>query len=199
MSNELNEVVTPEPELAALKARADMLGVKYHPSIGLDTLRAKVNAVVEGSTEASDSTNDQAPPTPPVAPEAPVVVAETESQKRARLKREANKLVRVRVTCMNPAKAEWEGEIFTVGNSAVGTFTKYIPFNADEGWHVPTIILKQIQQRQCQIFTSVRDARGNTTRKGKLIREFSVEIMPDLTTEELQELARVQAAKQSID
>ena len=100
---------------------------------------------------------------------------------------------------MNPAKKEWEGEIITAGNSTVGTFRKYIPFNSDEGWHVPRIIYNQLVSRQCQVFTTVKDNRGNKVRRGKLIREFAIEVMSPLTAEELQELAQRQAMSNAID
>jgi hypothetical protein len=100
---------------------------------------------------------------------------------------------------MNPAKKEWDGEIITTGNSLVGTFRKYIPFNSDEGWHVPQIIYNQLVSRQCQVFTTVTDARGNKVRRGKLIREFAIEVLPQLTPQELHELAQRQAMAKSID
>lgn len=190
MSNDnedLEVTITPEAELASLKARAELLGVKFHPSISAEKLREKLNAAL--ITDA------------PVPEEVvPVVVPEeTLVQRRFRKKREANTLVRIRVTCMNPAKKDWAGEIFTSGNSLVGSFTKFVPFNADEGWHVPNIIVEQIKERQCQIFVPVKDARGNTTRKGKMIKEFAIEVMPDLTPDELAELARRQALSKAID
>jgi len=181
-----DEVLVAVDELSALKVRADLLGVKYHPSISLEKLREKVNASM---------VEEQPKPEVPVA----VVEEETVAQRRLRKRREANELIRIRVTCMNPAKKEWEGELFTAGNSLVGSFTKFVPFNADDGWHVPRIILNQIQERSCQVFTSIRDERGNSTRKGKLIREFAVEVMPSLTTKELNELARRQAMTKSTD
>jgi len=191
MSNDnedLEVMITPEAELASLKTRADLLGVKFHPSISVEKLREKLNAALV---------------TVAPVPDEPVVVAavpeETLVQRRFRKKREANTLVRIRVTCMNPAKKDWAGEIFTSGNSLVGSFTKFVPFNADEGWHVPNIIVEQIKERQCQIFVPVKDARGNTTRKGKMIKEFAIEVMPDLTPEELAELARRQAMSKAID
>lgn len=184
-----DEVISTQDELTALKERADLMGVKYHPSISLEKLREKVNAAVEGKdTEAAKD-----------EPKPVAAHVETDAERRARKRREANELVRIRVTCMNPAKKEWEGEIFTAGNSLVGSFTKFVPFNADEGWHVPRIIYNQIIQRQCQIFTTVRDSRGNSTRKGKLIKEFAVEVLPQLTTEELHDLAQRQAMAKSID
>lgn len=164
-------------ELTALKARADMMGVKYHPSISLEKLKEKITAHMNAGEDKP--------------------VAEPEMD-RAALQKSASELMRIRVTCMNPAKKEWEGEIFTVGNAVVGTFKKYVPFNADEGWHVPRIIYEQLKDRECQVFTTVRDSRGNSTRKGKLIKEFAIEVLPNLTEEEIKELAQRQAMAKSV-
>lgn len=190
MSEHLNDDLPVQDELTTLKARADQMGISYHPSIGVDKLREKIKATLEsdGPVEQEDQAD---------APKAKVV--ETVAQKRARLKREAEKLVRIRVTCMNPAKREWEGEIFTAGNSLVGTQKKYVPFNADDGWHVPHIIYKQIKQRKCQVFVSRRTKDGQTVREGKLISEFAVEVLPPLTSVELKELARRQAMARAVD
>lgn len=187
MSEAINEDVIETPdELSVLKNRADMLGVKYHPSISLEKLREKVKAAIEGSKEEVEE---------------PVKAAEVESEhaKKMRLRNEAAKLIRIRITCMNPNKKEWEGEIITAGNSAVGTYKKMIPFNTDEGYHVPNIIYQQLVERQCQVFTTVTDSRGNKHRKGKLIKEFAIEVLPQLTQEELDELARRQAMSKSVD
>lgn len=184
------EQTTTQDELAALKSRADMMGISYHPSIGLEKLREKVNAAIEGKAE---KTEDDKPVTV-VDPS-----AETEAQRNQRLKREAAKLVRIRVSCMNPAKKEWEGEIFSIGNAVVGSFTKYVPFNTEDGWHVPHMMYQMIKDRECQVFYTVTDSRGNKTRKGKLIKEFNVEVLPPLTQEELHDLAQRQAMAKSID
>ena len=178
----MSEVDTDLPvvdELTALKERADLIGVKYHPSISLEKLRDKVNAALSDDQKAPEA-------------EAPKKNSRLEAQ------RKASALVRIRVTCMNPAKKEWEGEIFTVGNSTVGTFKKYVPFNADEGWHVPWIIYEQLKERECQVFVTKRDERGNTTRTGKMIKEFAIEVLPDLTEEELKDLAQRQAMAKSV-
>ena len=186
MSND-NETMQQD-ELASLKSRADLMGVSYHPNIGLEKLREKINATVEGAPVVAEQTK--------VA--ASTEAGETEAQYHGRMRREANELVRVRVTCTNPAKAEWDGEIFSAGNSLVGTVTKYVPFNNDEGWHLPRIVYNMMRDRMCQIFVNVKDSRGNTTRQGKLIKEFGMEVMPDLTREDLDELARRQALSGAI-
>ena len=184
-----DEVVVQD-ELDALKARANLLGVKFHPSISLEKLREKVNAAVtsDGAATSEEEAKDPAEPK-----------QETIGEKRKRLKTEALKLVRIRLTCLNPAKKEWEGEIITVGNSLIGSVKKFVPFNADDGWHVPHVIYQHLKERQCQIFQTATDARGNKVRKGKLIKEFAIEVLPPLTKEELDELARRQAMAKAID
>jgi hypothetical protein len=164
----------------------------------LETLREKVNAAV---LAAEPNTSD----TPPVAdlgqsnPVEDGVRAETLSEKRRRLRMEAARLVRIRVVCMNPMKKDWEGEIFTVANAVVGTFKKYVPFGNDEGWHVPNIIYQQIKSRMCQTFVNAKSRNGVTIRQGKLIKEFAVEVLPDLTEAELKELAQRQAMAGSVE
>lgn len=192
-SSELNDAPVPN-ELESLKARANQMNLKYHPNIGVDALRDKVNAAMADEPQA---TKDTPPDTPPEAVEAAV---ETDSQRRYRKRREATALVRIRVQCMNPAKKEWAGEIISVGNSLVGSLTKYIPFtDAEDGWHVPHMLYKHLLERQCQVFVTKTDARGNKTRVGKLIREFAIELLPDLTADELKDLAQRQAMSKSID
>jgi hypothetical protein len=61
------------------------------------------------------------------------------------------------------------------------------------------MIYEQLLQRQCQIFYTHKDAKGNKSRKGKLIKEFSIELLPALTTSELKDLAQRQAMAQSGD
>jgi hypothetical protein len=182
-----------EDELENLKQRADVLGIKYHPNIKLESLKTKVNDRLAGvkhdTTEADD---DNAQPKE--------AVEETIAQKRRRIKDEALALVRIRVSCLNPAKKEWEGEIFTVGNSLIGSVTKYVPFNTgDDGYHVPQILLNQLRARECQVFITKKDERGNKVRKAKLIKEFGIEVLPPLTKAEIAELAQRQALSRATD
>ena len=172
-------------ELENLKVRAEKLGVKFHPSISAEKLREKIKAA---QAEGEGSVGEQ-----PEVQTVTATVEESPAAKKLRLKREGLKLVRVRITCMNPTKKEWEGEIFTVSNNAVGTVKRYVPYNAEEGWHVEQILLNQLRERQCQIFVTEKDSRGNKIRKGKLIREFAIEVLDPLTEEELHDLAQRQA------
>lgn len=180
----MSETETLTDEITSLKARADLIGVSYHPSIGVDKLRDKVNAALAGKPAPSDDV---------AKPVAKTSAGQTEEERLFALRNEQLALVRIRLSCMNPNKSEWEGEIFTVGNSLVGSLTKYVPFNADDGWHVPQILLDTLQDRQCQIFVSSKSKNGTTMRVGKLIKEFSIQILPPLTTAELHDLAQRQA------
>lgn len=177
-------------ELQSLKDRADLMGLSYHPSIGVEKLREKVNAAIAGKP-------------PVVADSAPRPVAqpveETENERNNRMRQEQLALVRIRLTCMDPAKAEHDGEILTVGNSLVGAITKYIPYNADEGWHVPQIMLDTLLEKQTQIFVTTKARNGVTVRQGKLIKTYAIEILPPLTPEELKDLAQRQAMAATAD
>jgi len=178
---------TPQDQLKLLKARADLLGVKYHPNIGIDNLKERIAAKMSGEVKPE-------PKEPVKLTNIPgTKVKETTLTKTNRLRRESAKLIRIRVSCMNPNKREWEGEIFTVSNSVVGTHKKYVPFNAEEGWHVPKLICTAIQERKCTVFKTVKNGRGDKVRKPYSIKEFSVEILDPLTIGEIQDLAQRQA------
>lgn len=191
MSEESNQDVQQD-ELTSLKKRAELLGISFHPSIGVDKLREKVNeklAETEDSQEGSQGEVDeeeQAPSTTPGARKP----GESTHQFRLRKRKEASELVRIQITCMNPNKKDWESEYFCAGNSVVGTFRNVVPFDVE--WHVPRIIFNQIKERQCQIFVTKKTSRGRE-REGKLIREFSVAELPALTEKELKDLAQRQA------
>lgn len=181
MIEEVQEEVVLKDELTLLKERADTINIPYHPSIGVEKLREKLNAALQDEAE-------------PVEEELPASVEqETKAQAHARIRKEAAALVRIRLTCMNPAKQKWEGEIITVSNSVMGTMKKFIPFNAENGWHIPKAILSVLQERVYQAPYTENGPRGQKIRKYKLAKEFAIEILPNLTPDELKDLANQQA------
>lgn len=176
-------------ELTLLKEQAKKLNIGFSPNIGLDALKAKVKAVLE----------NEAPVVEEVAePVALGSLVESTGKRRARLRKEANVLVRVIVSCRNPSKKEWQGEFFTVSNSVIGTIKKYVPFDTEEGWHVPVALYNMIKERQYQHFYKVK-VDGKEVTRGKLVPEFNVQLLPQLTKAELQELAQRQAITRSIE
>jgi hypothetical protein len=171
-------------ELEALKNKAKLLGVKFHPSIGYDGLLERIK-----EHEASDA-----------KPEAEATGEAAPLTKSGKLKEARNKalaLVRVNITCMNPAKKEWDGEIIAVGNASIPTQKKFIPFNTPDGYHIPYIMYEMLKERECPIFYNdrVKTSFGvQTVRKMRRIKEFAIQVLDPLTPTELKELARVQAA-----
>ena len=190
-------IETPD-ERTMLMERAKVLGLKPHPSIGLEKLREKVKEAMEKPDTASAPQEAPAAPVAEKSTKSPIK-EETGPQRRARLHKEANRLVRVVVSCMNPRKQEQEFQMFSVSNSVIGTVTKVVPFDIEEGFHVPQVILDSIQDAKCQVFHTVKGPRGNKVRKGKLVKEFSVRILKPLTAKEMKDLARDQTIRNNLD
>lgn len=191
------EVASMPSELDVLKQRAKQVGMKFHHKVGVEKLRNQLEAFLTEKEEPAPiqpAPTAYAPPSPAEVNLGPGIRAnETKMQRRKRLRDEAFKLVRVRVTCMNPAMKEYEGQIYSVGNNIVGMVKKYVPFNVDEGWHIPNILYQHLKERKCQVFYTVKGGRGNKIRKGKLINELSIEKLPPLTPKEMADLAHKQA------
>lgn len=169
-----------EDELEALKRQADLLGVQYAKNIGVDALRKRVAAALDTDATALTTPTAEKPSEP----------------SRAQLRAEAAKKIRVRISCHDPMKKEYQGEIFTVMNGVVGVFKEFVQF--DHPWHVTNIILEQIKEKKYQQFYTTKDSRGNKIRKGKLVNAYSIEYLPPLTKEELAALAADQKARGAI-
>lgn len=182
--DQINEDEVPAivvDELESLKAKAKLLGMKPHPSIGIDTLREKIAAHLAGTPDTED------------APKVEITKELTPGQKRKAMRENALRLIRVNVVCLNPAKREWDGEIIAVGNSNLETQKKFVPFNTPDGYHMPYIMYEMLKARECQVFYNER-VNGNTVRRGKLQPEFNIVVLPPLTQDELDDLAKAQAA-----
>ena len=186
----MSEDKTKSPEREDLEAQATTLGINFHPNISDEKLLERVKEAKADDGKGDENKTASAPAGDPKTPAANDG-EETQNQFRVRKQREAAELVRVQVTCMNPNKREWDGEVFTVGNRVIGTFKKYVPFDVE--WHVPRAIFNVLKDRECQIFVSKKDERGRQKREGKLIKEFNVVELPKLTEEELKDLAQRQA------
>lgn len=162
--------------------KAKTLGIKHHHALGTDKLRELINISMEESP-------------------APMVVKETINKLSSKYKlikhKEARKLVRITITCMNPNMSEHKGAIFTVSNSFIGDISKYVEF--DEPWHVPVVIYKHIKARKMQMFKTIKGKNGQDRKEGKLVNEYAVALLDPLTADELQELALKQSAAHSID
>lgn len=194
--------------LELLKNKANKLGISFHPNIGEEKLLIKVRKVTDPdkvSTPEEKQDEVQATSTVDQADEQikPMdffkLPKETELERNQRLRKEAGKLVRVIVSCMNPNKKSMSGDFFSVSNAVIGTVKKFVQFETPDGYHVPAVLVRNIQERKCQIFVASKDAKGKKIMTGKLINEYNVVILDPLTAGELKDLANRQVLANSID
>ncbi|AWH15480.1 hypothetical protein [Pseudomonas phage 98PfluR60PP] len=211
-----------QTELDKLKEYATGLGIEFHPNIGLEKLKERIDAAFPAPAVVVEKPVEEEIPAPSqlaAQTPAPAVVTtetlaravadselankaavaaletqlvETKDAKRFRQRKEATALVRVNVMNMNPFRKEWEGDTYCVGNGVIGTIKRYVPFNTD--WHVERALLNVMEERKCQIFTTRKDPRtGQEVKTPRTIKELQIAILPPLTEKELKELAQRQA------
>lgn len=183
----------PLEEFALLKERAKTLGIHVPGNIGIDTLKAKVAAVLAGEkteTPGSDSTSAGM-----ANMSRPMTKSELEQKLREDQHAEHMALVRCKIYNLNPSKRDIQGEIITVANRYLGTVRKFIPFGeaTDNGYHIPKIIYEELKSRRFQSITT-KQVKGQIEHSSRQVPEYSIEILPPLTEEELEELAIRQSA-----
>lgn len=163
-------------ELQLLKEKAGALGVEYKANVSTKTL-SKLIKEFEEQEEQEDGL--------------------TENERIQKTMEEATKLVRVIITPMDSSKRDYQGDVFSAGNAVVPTMTKYIPFGVE--WHVPQIILNTIKEKVINRFIAKKDERGREYREYQEARAYSIQELPPLTKEELEELAKSQEMRQAIE
>jgi len=193
-----------EKSLEQLQQEAKALGIKFHHRAGPKTIQNLINAYY-----AENGRSDHASPDPETEtqvtftqaspkkaallnkPVIPLTEAEYRQKINAEAKSKVGRLLRVRIQNLNPQKKEWPGEIISVGSAKLGTFKKYIPFNG-EPYHIPQIIYDVLKEKECSVFYNATDDRARKTRKSRLIKEYTIAILPPLTKQELADLSRRQ-------
>lgn len=192
MTEAATETLVQPSELDMLKQRAKVMGITHSGNIGLEALRAKVQARMDGEPDPADEAPIDEPN--PLGENAPPK-EETRAEIRARLQRDCMKLVRIRVTNLDPKKKDLPGEILTIANEFIGTVKKYIPYGevTDGGYHVPQIIYDELKSRK---FLNIRVTKKNGREhvEQNWAQEFALEVLPQLTEQELARLAATQAA-----
>jgi hypothetical protein len=199
-----------QTQLEALRARCDLMGIKYHPNAKEATLAAKIQAKLDDNdpdeVDEEDEANDPVDTAAPAAKTMPdlsklgpdvlvpkgKVQFESKEEKQARLRLAGSKLVRVYIHCNNPMKKDWQCEQFTVSNRNLGTINRIVPY--DQEWHVEQAILDMMRDRQYMSFTSKKHGpTGIEVKTPKLVKEFNIEILEPLTQKEIKDLAVKQA------
>ena len=185
-------------ELTLLKERAKQMGIPFSNNISLETLRKRIADKMEGKDE---------PEVNPLAGDSEIAAITSAPQKldakqnalalRKLMQREQMKLVRVRITNMDPKKKDLPGEIWTVSNEYLGNVRKMIPYGeqTDEGFHIPYCLFRLLQNKRFLQIRTVKDrVTGLERQESQWVKEFSLDVLPDLTKEELARLAAAQAA-----
>lgn len=181
-------------EMTILKQRATMMGIKFSNNIGLEALRKKVADAQEGITE------QEQPEVNPLATTTSAVQEDKLSMAQ-RIRLENTRLVRVRIQNLDPKKKDLPGEILTVANDYMGTVRKFVPYGeaTDNGYHIPYCLYKLLKSRKF-LHVSVKKGRNGKERvEQQWVREFAIEILPQLTKEELKQLGQAQLAAGSLN
>ena len=195
---------TDESDVATARdlliARARKLGVEFSNNIGTDKLRERINAKLDGEPEPAGDEPEINPFGADVLAEKPA--PQTRQELIDLMQKEQMRLVRVRITNMDPKKKDLPGEVLTVANEFLGTVRKFIPFGevTDNGYHIPFVLYTMLDERK---FLNIRVTKNQRTGREQVTsqwaKEFALEIMPPLTQLELNNLAVAQAAAGSID
>lgn len=188
----VNDIAMPS-ELEVLKQRATLMNIQFSNNIGVEALRKKIEAAqVKDEPEVEIAEENPLGETP-----APVKKM-TLGQK---IRQEQLRLVRVRIQNLDPKKKDLPGEIITVANEYMGTVRKFVPFGeaTDEGYHIPYCIYEFLKNRRFQNIRVLKGKNGQPRIEQGWIREFSIEVLPQLTQEELDRLASAQIAAGSLN
>lgn len=181
-----NSSDSPEAdELTMLKNRATMMGITFSNNIKLETLKARISEKL-----AEDDVKEVA------------IESKNEIQAmREELLASQMKLVRIRIANLDPKKKDLPGEIFTVANEYIGTVRKFVPYGeaTDDGYHVPFCIYTMLEEKRFLHIRSSADRRTGAIRtETSWQKEFAIEVLPQLTPAELEDLAKAQLAAGSI-
>jgi hypothetical protein len=194
-------------ELEVLKQRATLLGVPFSNNIGVDTLRQRIADKMRENDEGEQQGGEQVAEKNPLedvgdAPSETVAAPVRKLSLRQHLYNTEMRLVRLRITNLDPKKKDLPGEILTVANEYLGTVRKFVPFGevTDDGFHVEYCLYKLMEARRFLSIRTIKDRRtGHVRVESQMAKEFALEILPDLTPAELAKLANAQKAAGSID
>lgn len=182
-----------------LKARAEELGISYNSNIKTDALAELISNAEQGITpeiaEAAKAAEEVSKKLVEDKPKEETKVdnkAKTVGQIKAEARKAALKLVRCIITSMDKDKADLSGEIISCGNSMTGMIKKFIPFGKE--WHVPVVLLETLKDKKMLMTRDRRTDKG-TVKEHYEVSQYNVQILPDLTQEELNRLLKEDGKK----
>jgi len=176
MSVDTTKEVKLPSEIELLKTQADILGLDYKGNVSAKALRKQIMDLLLSESDDNDKS--------------------ISNKDRVTLEKESGKLIRAVVMPVAAHMRDYQGQLFSVGNSVINTISKYILFNSE--FHIPNIILEHIEAQEMQYFTTKR-VNGRDVRESKMAKAFNVTRLPTLTKEELIELGRSQENRNAVN
>ena len=181
-------------EADEIRAELEALGVRVHHKTGIDNLRETLQKTVDGTLVSSDARDELSSE----MSDSVKRLSPGQHVKKLNKEQRAMRMQRIVVCPNDPLMSSYNGLIFTVGSSAVRKgkmIKKYVPFNNDDGWHVPQIIIDQIEGAQMQKFKQVTMPNGEKTLQAYITKKFNVQVLEPLSLPEIEILAAAQASK----
>ena len=175
-------------DIEDVKAELTGRGIKMHHK----TNAIKLRKTLQDDVDKNDTK------VPVEVKSSPVKPAKVKKKPEMTLEEKCLHLKRIIVTPNDPELSGHSGLVFTVLVSGVNNgkaIKKYVPFNNEEGWHVPNIIVNQIANAEMQKFKSVKTHNGETVLQPYQAKKCNVQVLPDLTQKEIDKLAASQAAR----
>ena len=173
-----------------IKKKADELGITYRDNISEKTLENKVKARLAEIEAEEAEAEAEAAKAKGVAATTKVSVNESfEERKRSQL------LHRVVVNPVDPRRTQLKGEMVWVGNSTIGFTGKYVPFNTEAGYHIPEIVLKDLQARTHTEFYTISDKDGNEHTKSRQRKSFIIEVLETIPQDQFDAIKARQLAQ----
>lgn len=206
MSDKEMEQAEKEARLKALKAQADLLGVVYSANIGEETLSKRIASFKanqgiqldydEGSPtleleESSDLTDEQ---------KALIGGRSIQELELAYKIAHAKALVRISISCVNPAKNDLEGDTWTIYSSTLGKISMWVPYQAPNGYHVPRCIAEFLKGKTYLAYKKVKvdNSVGGVDKEHYEVPEFVIRDLPPLSFEEFKRIAERQDRAESV-
>lgn len=124
--------------------------------------------------------------------------------RREVVRTQAMRLRRVQIHNLDPADSAVPGAIITVYSKYTGKVSKFIPFGEENenGWHIPQILYDELKTRTYNMRKEIKN-RNNSVgiKEYKTIKtpKFNIIDLPDLTAQELKNLANSQQGRGAID
>ena len=175
-------------DIEDVKAELTGRGIKMHHK----TNAIKLRKTLQDDVDKNDTK------VPVEVKSSPVKPAKVKKKPEMTLEEKCLHLKRIIVIPNDPEMSGHSGLVFTVIVSAINNgkaIKKYVPFNNEEGWHVPNVICNQIANAEMQKFKSVKTHNGETVLQPYQAKKYNVQVLPDLSQKEIDKLAASQAAR----